>query len=85
MHLGLSKKNRAILWGAVKIAPAAAEKRVILVHAAPKHIQEDSKSDSPLCNTPLPFCEPFALLDKCPRSRVSSPLTMTDDKIKSGV
>ena len=31
-HLGASK-NRAILWGAVKIAAAAAENRAILVHS----------------------------------------------------
>ena len=34
-HLGASK-NRAIFWGAVKIAAAAAENRAILVHSAPK-------------------------------------------------
>ena len=31
-HLGASK-NRAIFWGAVKIAAAAAENRAILVHS----------------------------------------------------
>ena len=33
-HLAASK-NRAILWGAVKIAAAAAENRAILVHSGP--------------------------------------------------
>ena len=33
-HLGASK-NRAIFWGAVKIAAAAAENRAILVHSVP--------------------------------------------------
>ena len=33
-HLGASK-NRAIVWGAVKIAAAAAENRAILVHSVP--------------------------------------------------
>ena len=35
-HLGASK-NRAIFWGAVKIAAAAAENRAILVHSVEAH------------------------------------------------
>ena len=33
-------KNRAIFWGAVKVAAAAAENRAILVHSDGKHVKK---------------------------------------------